>query len=191
MKSRTNISAFLGVALLGVSVTCNAEAPYFGANLVNTTYEFNSINGSFSSSDSGFRLYAGLPMNESISVEAAWIDQGDASSDYTDWGGGVESISSDGIQLSALGRLPLQTGVNLFGRIGFYMWNIDYTDVWTGGGQTFNVSDDGMDLFYGFGVDFMASNNLSIRAEYNIVSLDVSGESVDANNFSVGVSLHQ
>lgn len=182
------IGALLAMGLFGVSASVRAELPYFGVDYINTTYDFESVNGSFSSSDSGFRIYAGFPVSESVSIETGWNDQGEASASYSTWGGGHEKIAVEGIQISLLGRLPLQGGTNLFGRLGLYVWDADYTDVWTGGGMKITANDNGTDIFYGVGVDFRASSTLSLRVEYTLVPLDVLDGEINANYASLGLS---
>lgn len=169
---------------LASSATYAAGDVYFGADLGNSTYKAGGV----SESATGFRLYAGMHINDNLSVEGAWLNQGDSEQSYTDpWGSGTETVSLDGLQFSVLGKMPVQDNMDLFGRVGMYMWNASYEDIYNGSTWA-TADDDGSDIFFGLGMDYKISENMAVRAEYDIIAVEAFTVDVDANRLSVGIS---
>ncbi|WP_303909104.1 porin family protein [Thiohalomonas denitrificans] len=190
------IPAMLGMSLIGMTPAVHAFDGgdlYFGADLLNTSYEVDSDYTSAAASATGFRFFAGFEFNEKVSVEAAWVDQGEGEDSYTignppydePW---HESMSLEGLQLSVLGRMPLQhEKLNLFGRVGLYMWDASYEDVDEVGDYVWASADEsGTDLFLGFGLDYRISETISIRGAYDIITAQFDDGDLYADAVSVG-----
>lgn len=175
-KLFTNLATAITLGLAASSAQAAAGGIYFGAGLVNTSYVIDRID--WDGSATGYTIFAGMPINDVISVEGGLINQGTADV----WGA---DLSGDGIQLSVLGNVALQEGFGLYGRIGMYMWNGELKNAGAASG-----SDDGSDLYYGIGMNYAFSEAFSVRAEYDFIEVTpfiVNADTdVGANTFSVG-----
>jgi len=158
-----------------------AEGVYLGADIGQTDYEGEDA--------TSFRLFAGMPVNESFSIEGAWINQGEASESGFDpfFGQYKAELEASGIQISGLGSIPLQDKLSLYGKVGLYLWDVDLS--FTDNTGTFSGSDDGSDIFFGFGLNFIINDQLVLRGSYDLISIDIGGESFDADLVSVGLAL--
>lgn len=184
---------FLAVAGAGAlamasmpAYSLDTDAMYFGVDVGNTDYEASEGGVTAEASSTGFRLRLGLPINESLNFEAAWIDQGEGDVDN----GGGAKLAADGLQFSVMGLMPAGDNLKLFGRLGLYMWNGELKDA-----GAFSGSDDGTDLFYGLGLDYAVSDTMDIRLEYDFATVSTTigttSVDIDANSLSLGVSFRQ
>ncbi|MDH5178452.1 MAG: outer membrane beta-barrel protein [Gammaproteobacteria bacterium] len=87
-----------------------------------------------------------------------------------------------GIELSAVAYMPITNNFDLMGKVGLLAWNADVT--FSGSPVP---SEDDVDLALGIGAQYKVTDNIAVRAEYQLFS-DVNGSDVDM--FSAGVSLH-
>ena len=121
----------------------NSRPFYLGAGV-----GFNEIDNSYYRGDDndavGFQIFAGLPLpvnigSASLAVEVGYMDSGEF-----DNGG-----DANGLWSTAVIKLPLNSNINLLGRLGF-----DFGD------------DDG--LMAGAGVGFPIASKTALRIEYVI-----------------------
>ena len=128
--------------------------------------------------DSGFKVFAGLDLNKTFSVEAHYADLGEIlltgntgdtytvhDTLFTFTANGTE-IKADGTSygVSALVRLPIDGKIKPFAKLGFHYWDIDGSISAPVAGAT--VSEDGKDVLYGVGVEVEANDRLSARVEF-------------------------
>lgn len=176
-----------------------AMAGYFGLSVgQNTIKDWDEVgpsldDGSFTSqtsedSDTGFRAFAGFGDTESFSFEIGYSDFGEATFDAQSDGccfypaGPVNiTASTTGFDLGVVGRAPMSESVAFIGRIGLLMWEVD-VDAVVGGGSG-SESEDGDDIFFGLGLEFMSSPAMSLRGEFTRYSLD------DSDLDSISLSL--
>ena len=85
--------------------------------------------------------------------------------------GGSGSVESDGIQFAGVGIIPVNPQFDVFGKLGFFMWDVSAS----GPGGT--ADDDGTDLMFGVGAAWKFSPQLAARAEWERFDLD--GDDVD------------
>lgn len=108
--------------------------------------------------DTGFKLFGGYKFNRNLAVEGGFVDFGEISASNAT---SSVTVSSDALFAAAVGILPVSSNFSVFGKLGFFMW--DLTGTGTGIGT---VSDDGTDILIGLGLGFDITERLTIRAEW-------------------------
>lgn len=132
--------------------------------------------------DGAFKLFGGYQFNPNFALEAALVDLGDMS--YSGNFTGIAPLSgpvtggrvqNSGLNLSAVGVVPLGQRLVLFGKAGIFMWYSEATDV-TNGIATRSEAD-GADLSVGLGASVAIGQKVSLRAEWE--RFDMSNVDVD------------
>jgi len=119
-------------------------------------------------SDIGLKLFGGYRINQNFAAEVGFIDLGEVT---VSGPGGSGSVESDGIQFAGVGIIPVNPQFDVFGKLGFFMWDVSAS----GPGGT--ADDDGTDLMFGVGAAWKFSPQLAARAEWERFDLD--GDDVD------------
>ncbi len=122
--------------------------------------------------DSGTKLLGGYQFNEYFGVEGAFVDLGDFDIPLS-----TDTLSQEGVTIQAVGRYPLGDGFSVFGKAGFFRWDV----------ETSTADDDGTDNTFGFGGEYRLNDNWALRAEWERFS-DVSGGDVDMISFGATYS---
>ena len=132
--------------------------------------------------DGAFKLFGGYQFNRNFALEAAIVDLGDMtySGNFTGTAplsGSVTGgrVQNSGLNLSAVGVVPLGTSFVLFGKVGMFLWYSEATDV-TNGIATYSEAD-GADLSVGLGASVALGQKVSLRAEWE--RFDMSNVDVD------------
>jgi len=181
---------FLAAVLLLTGVGSQA-APgdwYVGLGYGLTSYDTGISNttgtASLDEDDSGFKLFGGYNFNKNVAIELAYADLGKA----TLSGNPGDTFVLDGIlfafinsgSLDIEGSLLSLAGVfthhfndafNLYGRLGLASWEADITAN-VSGGPAQSASEDGTDLFLGFGAGWNFAKTWAVKAEYELYSFD-------------------
>lgn len=152
-----------------------AESFYVGGGVGSANIDVEDT--SFDESDVGFKLFGGVNINDNFAVEGGYYDFGSPEQS------GVE-YQGDALGLFAVGILPLNPSVSLFGKAGVLSW--DYENK----GKDVSNDDSGNDFAWGLGVDFKAVDNLRVRAEYEFAPLDFDGKDGDQGFASVSLQLN-
>ncbi len=151
--------------------------PLFSANLqagpvghVGLYTGQSSVDASGYEKPSSYKLFAGVSFSTYGSLDLAYANLGKfkasgASDTYSD---------VDGFELTAMGRYPVSTRVDVFARAGYYKWNLD--NVLSG---TKIGSDDGSDFTLGAGVSFQLSKKIRLQFEYQKYN-DISGDDINS-----------
>ena len=145
-------------------------------------------------SATAYKVFAGLRFFKFLAIEADWIDLGDVTANAISDGMGtmppmhvagpvMATRSVDGYRLSALGVIPLGKRFSVFARYGYFDW--DELTLITDAGGTTPVSDSDDDDFYGAGVVVKFRGAISLRLEYEMMTL---GDS-DVDLASAGLAL--
>lgn len=144
---------------------------------------------SFDDSDTGLRIFGGVTINPNFAVELGFLDLGEASTDAESDGccfyapGEVKhSASADGMELSAVARIPITEAAAIFGRLGVFNWDVSEKISDTTGGAS--GSDDGNDVFYALGGEYRFPSAFALRAEYAFYTVDATGGEFDISNLS-------
>ena len=120
---------------------------------------------SLDDSDTAWKAFVGWRMNPYFSLELAYVDFGSPSDRFETAGsGGDFSASLSGFEPSILGTIPLGP-VELFGKIGYYFYNVD-AKVDLDNGPGFDSSSSDEDLLYGGGIGMTFFQHLNARLEY-------------------------
>ncbi len=135
-----------------------------------------------------FKLFGGYRFTPWLAAELTWIDLGNYGQSLDD---GTFRASLDlqgyGVGASALGGFPFTPQTSLYARGGLFRWEID-ADVRTNFGASDSTSEDGIDVFYGVGLEHRFTN-FAVRGEWerytNVGDDDLGGETdVDMLNAS-------
>jgi OOP family OmpA-OmpF porin len=139
--------------------------------------------GSVDGKDTGFKIFGGYQFNQNFGVELAYVDLGKASYSGSFFGAPVTGgkVEVWGLNISAVGTLPLNPSFSLFGKVGLFSWEAEASDVT--GGVPFSAKDDGVDLSIGLGLSYNFTKNVSARVEWQRFMMDVA----DADLLSVGI----
>lgn len=162
------------LALGGVIAVSQAAAQgfYLGGSVGKSDFDDDNAipdlitSGSVDGSDTGFKIFGGYQFSQHFGVELAWVDLGKAGYSGTFFGTPVTggSVETSGLNISAVGTLPLGSGFALFGKAGFFAWESKAKDVT--GGAPFSGKEDGTDLSLGIGASYDLTKNFGIRAEW-------------------------
>jgi OmpA-OmpF porin, OOP family len=169
-------SRLIGAILLSLGITGNAVAQndfYAGASIGQATIDACSGITSCDDEDTGWKIFGGWEFNSNLAFEAAWVDFGEIDGSID---GLKVSAELDGLSLAAKGTLSLNDQFGLFGKFGMIMWDLE------GGGAASGIDDDGSDLLYGLGAEYIFTDQLSFVAEWEWYDIDE-----DVDFFSIGV----
>lgn len=112
----------------------------------------------FNEEDSGLKIFGGANASETFGYEMAFVDLGS-------YQGGI--WEQYGLAFDLVGYVPIAEKFDIFGKVGLFLWTVDVGF----------LTDSGTDLTYGFGVNFVLSDKVSVRAEWENFS-DISGSDV-------------
>jgi hypothetical protein len=106
----------------------------------------------------GYRLpQVWLPWNVSAAFDAAIVNLGEVTDNQL---GAEFALEIDGIDLSVTGYLPITRRLDLFGKLGMYLWDAELST----GGVTLD-EDDGSDLSYGLGLAYQTGGQWGAQLE--------------------------
>jgi OOP family OmpA-OmpF porin len=165
-----------------------AQGFYIGGSVGKSDFDDNNAipslitSGTVDGSDTGFKIFGGYQFNQNFGVDLAWVDLGKASYSGTFSGLPVTggTVKTLGLNVSAVGTLPLSSGFALFGKVGFFAWDAKAND--TTGGVPFSGSQNGTDVSFGVGASYDFTKNIGIRAEWERFKAEG-----DINLLSVGL----
>jgi len=134
--------------------------------------------------NSSYVLGAGYAVNRNVSMEAAYQNFGNPNGE-TDCPPGFTCLvvpllaQADvmGISLSLIGNLEFTDRLDVYGKVGFVSWDIEFKDI----SSAFDAS--GEDLLYGAGLRWSIDDHWKAFAEYGKVELDF-------DTASIGMSYH-
>ena len=128
---------------------------------------------SANSTDTAYKVQLGYQFNSNFAVEGGYVDMGrftyHALSTVPAGATRDGIVKVTGVNLDAVGRLPVSDAVAVFGKLGFVSYDLSYSC------QssvipciTPNRSKRGTPLHYGLGLDWNFGKKLFARAEYEI-----------------------
>jgi len=168
---------FLAIALL------LAPAAWAGNGLVGLSAGQTSLDNDvagtdYSANDTGWKLFGGYDFVRYFGVEGGYTDMGSMSTSYA--GTDVTSDIS-GFGIYARGMVPIGSSFELFGKVGYLMWDADTTV--EAGALSASASDSGNDLAFGAGAAWHFNERYGVRLEYEVFDI----EETDTTSFaSVG-----
>ena len=157
----------LVVATAGVSPLAFAQDSgwYIGANVGQSTFK-DSCSGlpagvSCEDSDTAFGVFGGYQFNKYFGAELGYTDLG--KTDASGLGVSAE-IKAKGVELLAVGTFPVNEQFSLYGKLGFFRWDVDASA--SGPGGSFSDSASGTDLTYALGAQYNFTKKFGVRAQY-------------------------
>lgn len=170
--------------------------PYLGAGighakLDNDTLDWlDDIGASTDDTDVSYKLFAGYQFNPYFAVEAGYIDFGSFTASGSDGGDSANlKLGVEGFTAALVGKLPIQSGFSVYGKLGMIAWDADLKLNATIQGQSFHETggEDGTDPFYGIGAEYVV-NQIVMRAELERYDISESGEdfTIDMISGSIG-----
>ena len=181
----------LVAATAGVSPLAFAQDSgwYIGANVGQSTFKdsCSGLPAGFGCDDSGtaFGVFGGYQVNKYFGAELGYTDLGKTTASG---GGASADIKAKGFELLAVGTFPLNEQFSLYGKLGFYRWDVDASA--SGPGGSFSDSATGTDLTYALGVQYNFTKKFGVRAQYQQykdAGDDATTGQGDINVISVGV----
>lgn len=160
-------SIILASALAAVSMGVQAGEFYVLGDVGQSKIEFTLEDDySVSKSDTMFDLGAGYTLNENFAFEFAYRDLGGIEESDED-----SSFSSDltSLQLSALGKLPVNDALYFYGRLGFARLEVETNDKSYDYPQTYTYessSETKTKALFGLGLGYNLTQDISLRGEY-------------------------
>ncbi|TDR51139.1 OOP family OmpA-OmpF porin [Halomonas ventosae] len=172
-----------------------AEGPYLGAGIgyatmdSDTLDELDNLGLDTDDSDTGYKLFAGYQFNPNFAVEANYVDLGDFSASGASGGDSVNlELGIDGFTAALVGKLPIQNGFSVHGKLGMIAWDADIDGNATVDGTYYRGStgEDGTDPYYGIGAEYEI-DRIMMRAEYERYDISDSGEDLEIDLFSASL----
>ena len=178
-------------SLLGLQ-SVKSEEMYIGIDYLNNEIDtgITNISSTLDEKDSGYSIYAGLPMSDTMDIEVSYNDFGEASlsgvsgnqfsldgTTYEFNATATLAVKASSIGVAAKQKVELSEGVMLYGKVGIHQWDSELSIASTT--ATANADEDGTDVFYGAGLELSISN-LKGRIGYSLYDLD--GEDIDSLN---------
>jgi hypothetical protein len=165
------VAIVVALALTGPALADEVDnGIYIGASVGTADLDAVSNLTDISGDDTGWKAIVGWRVFNYLGVEASWVDLGTADDSSAD-----ASITTDGLDLFAVGIIPIGTWFELFGKIGYMAWDAEID----GDDPTLDASDDGEDLAWGAGAAFRIGRGFQIRVEYE--NFDI--EALDSSEF--------
>lgn len=132
----------------------------------------------------GFGVRGGYQFHRHFAIEAAYLHFGEAEWSYIDdWGDAInEKADLSALSIGIKASYPINGLASIHGRLGLARWDIDYSFADAGYPEdNFSASDDGVDLYFGFGGEYNLTQNLYAGVEYSYMKADAGfmGESFD------------
>ncbi len=142
--------------------------------------------------DRGFKLFGGYQVNKYFAVEAGYFDLGQFGfvANTVPTGSLSGNIKIKGLNLDAVGTLPITEKFSAFGRLGVAYAHTDGRFVGTGAVNVLNPSPSARDtnLKVGLGVQYAFTEALSLRAEIERYRInDAVGNKGDVDLASIGL----
>jgi len=162
LKSGKLISVAFVLALAAVSTPAlSQDAGWYGGISFGQSKAKDACTGlvglgiTCDDTDTALTLFGGYQINKSFGAELGYVNLGEVSATGP---GGTATIEAKGFELVGVGTLPINQQFSLFGKLGFFRWDLDAS------APGVSISESGMDLTYGFGVKYDFTKNFAVRA---------------------------
>ncbi len=112
-----------------------------------------------------------------LALELSYHDYGELDKSFS-YNNGDDSLSvkvgSTAFNAGIRGDVPLGNGFSLNGRVGVALWNVDArADVGSAGDSVWlTLDEDGRNIYYGAGVQYVINPHLVVGVEYTITVMD-------------------
>jgi OOP family OmpA-OmpF porin len=161
--------ALNGLVLAGMFASASALAAdpgfYAGAGVGKASIE-EDVTG-FDADDTAFKVFGGYNFNKNFAVEVAYFDGGNPDDRI-----GIGSIEAtiSGLNISAVGRLPVNEVFSVFVKGGLASYEVE-ADGRIGNRVVATEKDSDEDLSYGIGAAFNIGTSFEVRGEYEAIDV--------------------
>lgn len=142
------------------------------------TDQLGGISSSLDKADTGYKAQAGYKFNENFAVEGGYIDFGKSTYSFTSAGGSANiQYKLTGINIAAVGILPINDAFSVFGKLGAISAKVDGSASGNASGtsQTTKLVPG-----WGIGASYNLNKQFAVRAEFEQFS-KVGDEPVKGN----------
>ncbi|TBW47488.1 hypothetical protein EZI54_22645 [Marinobacter halodurans] len=178
MRNKLLIAGALCVFAANVSADSGFSIDILAGNAYQKT-EIQDL--SFSGSSLSLGVRTAYAFNDYLAAELSYIHYGEVKGSYHfDGDEYKENIESSSINLGLKGSFPIQNGFSAVGRLGVSRWDYNVKETYSfSPGETLKFGDEGIDLYYGLGAEYRASNSMRIALEYTYLSMGAELNNVD------------
>lgn len=160
-------------------------APFIGASAGQSTFDISCPAGSScDDTDTAYKIYGGLEVNEYISMEVGYADLGETSVT----GATTGTAEVNGMTLAMVGTFAVSPSITLIGRGGMNILNLEVNE--TTGGVPSNDGDTDVAWSLGLGAQYNFTKSVGLRVEYerffDVGDADTTGET-DVDLISAGI----
>ena len=136
-----------------------------------------------------WKFLGGYHFNENFSAELAYVDSREVPIELA--GVTLANLNLSGFTFAGVYRYPVTSQFNIFAKGGGFIWSAEAEYTSTANqlaGRTLrNIEYDGTSYFAGAGAEFEVIENLSLRAEWERLNMDVDNASGGFNFLSLGL----
>jgi len=168
--------ALIASSILLLSATVNAEGGYLGLSAGKTDMDLKDFDDGGS-----FAATLGYKVNKNFAVEASYIDLGESENDE-DYLLHDLTVDGHGFNLSLVGILPIHEKIDIFAKVGAFMWDISLNEAGTGE----LVTENSTDLSLGLGISANLTDQCSVVFEYQEFQIEDEVFDGDISNISIG-----
>lgn len=174
MKKPALITSIIA-SLISINSYAEPHAYAFGA-LGQAKYK-NDIS---SESATSFGVGGGYWFNDNFAVEGRYDDFGDV--DSSNEMGINNAFNATAFAVNILAGIPLNDQFKIYAKAGISLWELDSVIT---ANNTLSNSFSGEDFTYGFGAEYLATDYLSVGAEFTSVAVEDSNETENGGSFRV------
>lgn len=168
------LSSLITASLL--SAPSFADEPRFG--LFGALGQADHDLPGLSESATSFALGGEYKFSENFALEGRYDDYGTA--EYRAFGESAD-ISASSFGVGVKGLIPLNEQFSVFAKIGFASWDLEAD----------GDDESGSDLYYGFGAQYMATEQLGLGIDYTMMDAEiVDGIDYELSNLSVSATFY-
>ncbi len=167
------LSCGIAACILATSASFSQANSYVGLSFGETDLDTPIVEDGNS-----IAFTAGHKLNKNFAIEASYINLGEWQDNIPP----IWTIKLSGFNFSAVGIIPINEKIDIFGKFGLFMWEITLEE--KGFGEI--ASNDGTDTSIGFGAAANLSDQFSVVFEYQKFDLD--GD--DISNMAIAARLN-
>ncbi|WP_191600881.1 outer membrane beta-barrel protein [Marinomonas algicola] len=157
-------------SLIAFATVASADS-YLRASIGQTDYE----NWGFE--DTSYGVTIADKYNDYVGVELSYYDLGSLERRVSST---VQTFDVEGFNLAVVGFIPLNSQLDLFGKLGVFNWDSSLND-----GAGSSIRKDGHDVSAGIGAVYRVGEYIGLALEYQRFELD----SLSADTISLGLNI--
>ncbi len=143
----------------------------------------SGVQSTMDTTTTGYKLFLGYKFSPNFAVEGGLVDLGSLNYNATFTGGSLSLTNkTSGFNLSALGLLPVNEDLSVFGKTGLTLASVKGSGTTSTGVSVSNNSDKSS-VGYGVGLIYKINDTVGLRTEWERISTDM-------NLFSLGLQFN-